>query len=467
MKTKVFLTGLIAVYILINKNSFAQSLGINNTGAAGDASSILDLSSTSKGLLIPRMSQTQRNAISSPATGLMIYQTDNTPGFYYFNGTSWIQAIGPQGPAGATGPQGPAGANGTNGSNGTNGTDGKSVLNRTSNPTSGIGVDGDFFINTSSNTLFGPKASGSWPSGVSLVGPTGAAGATGPQGPTGATGATGATGPAGPAPSGTGIVTVNGGVLGTPGSLSGDVTTTGNGLSTTITNNAVTSAKIEDGTITALDIANNSVDGTKINIASNTAGDMMYYNGTDWVRVPAGTSGQLLQSNGTSAPTWVTKPNRFVVPFSNGSGTGSLSANTWWTVYDTRTMVSTGQGTSPDRSGAPVPTQGAFTFTATQACTMTGFRMWISNSTSNKIYSVAVYKYPIAENATVLGTGSALIASTNITVSPTVALGMTSVNITPAATTINPGEVVQIVIKTSSTANQTVYLNGAMEFTNQ
>jgi hypothetical protein len=108
-------------------------------------------------------------------------------------------------------------------------------------------VDGDFYINTVTNTLFGPKASGVWPSGVSLVGPTGATGATGatgPQGATGATGATGAQGPAGPAPAGTGIVTVSGGTLQTPGALTGDVTTSGAGLVTSIGAGKVTNAML-------------------------------------------------------------------------------------------------------------------------------------------------------------------------------------------------------------------------------
>jgi hypothetical protein len=109
-------------------------------------------------------------------------------------------APGPQGPIGLTGPAGPQGATGTNG---TNGTDGKTVLNGASNPTALDGNHGDFYINTVTNTIFGPKAAGAWPAtGVSLVGPqgaTGATGATGPQGPTGQTGATGATGPQGPA----------------------------------------------------------------------------------------------------------------------------------------------------------------------------------------------------------------------------------------------------------------------------
>ena len=71
---------------------------------------------------------------------------------------------------------------------------------------------------------------------MSIVGPQGPAGATGPQGPAGVTGATGSQGPTGPAPSGTGIVTVNGGSLNSPGQLSGDVTTTGSGLVTALKN---------------------------------------------------------------------------------------------------------------------------------------------------------------------------------------------------------------------------------------
>jgi hypothetical protein len=83
------------------------------------------------------------------------------------------------------------------------GTVGNTILSGPVNPTSpGLGQVGDFYLNTTSNTLFGPKTSISpfWPAeGVVL---SGGAGATGPAGPTGATGpagATGATGPTGPA----------------------------------------------------------------------------------------------------------------------------------------------------------------------------------------------------------------------------------------------------------------------------
>lgn len=66
------------------------------------------------------------------------------------------------------------------------------VLAGTAPPTGGIGQNGDLFIDTSNKTLYGPKASGSWPSGIDLsFGPTGVQGVTGPTGATGATGATG------------------------------------------------------------------------------------------------------------------------------------------------------------------------------------------------------------------------------------------------------------------------------------
>src|SRR5688572_18280869 len=64
----------------------SQSVGINTTSP--HLSSQLDITSTNKGLLIPRIAFANRPA--SPATCLLIYQTDNTPGFYYYNGTSWI-----------------------------------------------------------------------------------------------------------------------------------------------------------------------------------------------------------------------------------------------------------------------------------------------------------------------------------------------------------------------------------------
>lgn len=55
-----------------------------------DASAALEVASTTKGFLPPRMTATQRAAISSPATGMMVYQTDGTAGLYVYSGSAWI-----------------------------------------------------------------------------------------------------------------------------------------------------------------------------------------------------------------------------------------------------------------------------------------------------------------------------------------------------------------------------------------
>ncbi len=89
MKKYVFLFFLLA--LLVNKKSNAQNVAINNSGSNADGSAMLDVQSTSKGLLIPKMNQAQRNLIVSPAVGLLIFQTDVVPGYYYYNGASWIQ----------------------------------------------------------------------------------------------------------------------------------------------------------------------------------------------------------------------------------------------------------------------------------------------------------------------------------------------------------------------------------------
>jgi hypothetical protein len=93
---KVFTLYFIVVIILSETQTLSAQTNIfPKTGAAGigtltpDASALLEVKSTSKGVLIPRMTLTQRNAIVSPATGLLIFQTNSTPGFYYYNGSAW------------------------------------------------------------------------------------------------------------------------------------------------------------------------------------------------------------------------------------------------------------------------------------------------------------------------------------------------------------------------------------------
>jgi len=72
-----------------SKNYFEGSVGIG-TNTLG-ASSILDISSTTKGVVLPRMTQAQRNAIATPVAGMAIYQTDAVPGLRVYNGTNWMR----------------------------------------------------------------------------------------------------------------------------------------------------------------------------------------------------------------------------------------------------------------------------------------------------------------------------------------------------------------------------------------
>ncbi len=59
-----------------------------------EQSAALTIDSNSQGILIPRLTLVERDAIGTPATGLLIFQTNETPGFYYFDGTIWVNMIG-------------------------------------------------------------------------------------------------------------------------------------------------------------------------------------------------------------------------------------------------------------------------------------------------------------------------------------------------------------------------------------
>lgn len=102
MNKRILLTAVCAIGIYCSAS--AQGMAVNASGSSADASAMLDVSSTSKGVLIPRMTQAQRNAIAAPVAGLLIYQTDNTPGFYYYNGSVWTAISGGGGaPTGSAG----------------------------------------------------------------------------------------------------------------------------------------------------------------------------------------------------------------------------------------------------------------------------------------------------------------------------------------------------------------------------
>ncbi len=205
--------------------------------------------------------------------------TQGVNGDFYIN-TSTNTIFGPKA-AGVWGSGtslvGPQGAAGANGANGTNGTNGYTVLNGTLNPTT-QGVNGDFYINTVTNTMFGPKTGGAWGSGTSLVGPAGTYTAgTGIQISAGTITNT--------SPDQTVVISSGTGmsVTGTYPNFTvtnaspnathtGDVT---GSSALTIASNAVTTAKIADGNVTA----------AKLNSMGAANGQVLKYNGTAWVPV--------------------------------------------------------------------------------------------------------------------------------------------------------------------------------------
>lgn len=183
---------------------------------------------------------------------------------------TWVSSTGPTGPTGATGAQGPAGPQGPTGPAGATGATGSQ----------------------------GP------------IGLTGATGATGPAGPTGATGATGPAGSISSLANGN-ILIGNASDVPTARVMSQDVTISNTGVAT-IANNAVTSAKILDGTIATADIANDAITSAKIADGTIVNADILNVDAakitTGILPVPRGGTGAgtftdngILVGNGTSA----------------------------------------------------------------------------------------------------------------------------------------------------------------------
>ncbi len=73
----------------------AQAISINTDGSNAAPSAILDVKSTDKGVLVPRMTTAQRTAIAAPATGLLVFDT-TTGGFWFYNGTAWTDLSTPR-----------------------------------------------------------------------------------------------------------------------------------------------------------------------------------------------------------------------------------------------------------------------------------------------------------------------------------------------------------------------------------
>ncbi|HIA13209.1 MAG TPA: hypothetical protein EYN69_14260, partial [Flavobacteriales bacterium] len=95
--TKATVVAILALsFTLGTLNTYAQGVGINVANANPDSSAGLDIDFTDRGLLMPRMTDVQRDAISGPANGLLVFVTTDST-FYYNEGTplavNWVPLL--------------------------------------------------------------------------------------------------------------------------------------------------------------------------------------------------------------------------------------------------------------------------------------------------------------------------------------------------------------------------------------
>jgi hypothetical protein len=313
-------------------------LAQNNVGIGTNtpnSSSILDLSATDKGFLVPRVTQTQRQAITSPATGLLVFDI-SVNCFYYYDGAAWLSLCNQPGIQGATGDTGAQGIQGITGNTGLQGIQGVQ------------GIQGS------------TGAQG-------IQGVTGSIGDTGPQGVQGIPGVTGNTGATGP---GTICPTASGtylAVFTSPTDLCNSVlyqNTNRIGLNNTTPNVSLDASTANDGiafpsgssaqrpaTVTSGTLRWNTTlssmevyDGTKwLNINTppigstytqwfNAADPNTIYPNTTWVRTDI-TNGQFLRAEGGAANV-----------ASGGALTGTTQADALANHTHTATGTATGSG---------------------------------------------------------------------------------------------------------------------------
>lgn len=195
MKKSLLVLGLVSVGLA---HAQQGNVGINTDSPRATfeikMSKSNESTNTNQGLLIPNLKRSRVSSIAKPVDGTIIYvdTLDGTAsgkvanitekGFYYYNGANWVKLSGTTTATPGTPIAGPKGA------------DGKTILNGTSNPTSSQGTEGDFYINTATNQIFGPKTASGWGTGTSIKGERGERGQNGLNGAPGTPGRNGTDG---------------------------------------------------------------------------------------------------------------------------------------------------------------------------------------------------------------------------------------------------------------------------------
>lgn len=324
-------TAFTIAFILVSFSHLFSQVGISTTAITPNSSSILELRSTTLGFLPPRMATTERDAISTPATGLVIYNT-TTNLLNFYNGSSWqITSTG-------TGTVSSVSVVSANGFAGTVATATTTPAITISTSVSGIlkgngtaisaataGTDYQVPITTGDVTTSGATATIA-NSAVTLAKMANMATASLIYRKTAGSGA--------PEVNTLATLKTDLGLTGTNSgdqtiTLTGDVTGSGTGsFATTIGAGKVTNTMLA-GSISlttkvtgTLPIANGGTNST----ATPTNGGIAYGDGTAIQYSTAGTQGQVLTSNGASAPTW--KDSRTIVELASDVVNNNATANT-------------------------------------------------------------------------------------------------------------------------------------------
>ncbi|MBL7718414.1 MAG: hypothetical protein JNL72_06240 [Flavipsychrobacter sp.] len=513
--------------VTLSVTSFAQNVGVNADGSTADPSAMLDVKSTDKGVLVPRMTQANRNGIPMPATGLLIFQTDNAPGFYYNSGTPMVPVwtmvsssgdvqgtlngllIG-QGtgnpsvflpPAGAnnqvlTTPVGGGAPTWSTPSNVT----GSAVVNVSNGANQVVGANPMSIdvAGTSGGVMYGTGASSDF-TGVGNNGDVLVSGGSGapmwasPNTTLTTSSITGSSvvnvtnGGGQTVGSGNAVIDVvgtQGGVMygtGASSAFTGPSTSANQVLATPTmggtpqwvnANSTLTTGNVQPATSSTIVVNNGTsrvLGTTPLTVdVQGTSGGVMYGTGAAPAAFTgAGTTGQYLRSNGSSAPAWTAPRAYFSVPCAN-NGNNQPSGTTTIVGYSGLTWNST--GVPGVNMGAQVIVSGSF-YQAQRDVFFVRASGWVAQTVLQAgTYLVSIYRYPNLSSGSCGNTIQNIIPTGSLVGSCTLNFGSTEIaqkydiDLSGNPLAISTGDILVFYITNNSGINKTWVCSGTADF---